>query len=272
MTRAGPDELNKDITQGNNLSEQNRHSYDHGVDGVRSFQATPHGNAPYKEEGVQLRSNNSLGNSFTNMSQQQYYMPKQSRQQQMYNSIISNAIRKSGLDRLGSQNISVQSAGVGRRSGTTGSTAAYDGKVNVGLSTSSSMRSHEPMPHLVPQRTNVLTGATTKYYANQTKLWRQDYTDLVNFQKLKVKRESEVVTNASLKNNQFFQSRFDKTGQKTNKSSVPSGRVRSSITGKFADDGGSQRIQMPLKGRGVQISDKLNEINERRERMEMMTY
>jgi len=81
----------------------------------------------------------------------------------MYNSIISNAVRKT--DMLGSQNVSVHSAGMGRRSGTTGSTAVFDGKVNIGLSTSSSMRSQEPMPHLVPQKTNVLTGATTKYFA-----------------------------------------------------------------------------------------------------------
>lgn len=83
----------------------------------------------------------------------------------MYNSIISNAVRKNDLGKIVSQNISVHSAGIGRRSGTTGSTAAYDGKVNVGLSTSSSMRSQEPMPHLVPQKTNVLTGATTKYFS-----------------------------------------------------------------------------------------------------------
>jgi len=69
----------------------------------------------------------------------------------MYNSIISKAVRKSAFDKLNGKNtMSVQSAGIGRRSGTTGSTAAYDGKVNVGLSTSSSMRSNDHMPHLVP--------------------------------------------------------------------------------------------------------------------------
>jgi len=76
----------------------------------------------------------------------------------MYHSIINNAVRRSSIEK---------NAGNAQRSGTTGSTAAYDGKVNVGLSTSSSMRSHEPMPHLVPQKTNVLTGATTKYFSSQ---------------------------------------------------------------------------------------------------------
>lgn len=129
----------------------------------------------------------------------------------MYNSIISNAVRKNEADRLGSQSMSIHSAGVGRRSGTTGSTTAYDGKVNVGLSTSSSMRSQDHMPHLVPQKTNVLTGATTKYYAGNTKLWKQDYADLVNFQKVKAKRESEITTH-NVKNQSFFQTRMDKTG------------------------------------------------------------
>ena len=58
---------------------------------------------------------------------------------------------------------------MGRHSGggpTTAASAYNDGKVNVCLSTSSSMRSHDAqMPHLVPQKTNVLTGAATKYFA-----------------------------------------------------------------------------------------------------------
>ena len=37
------------------------------------------------------------------------------------------------------------------------------------------------MPHLVPQKTNVLTGAATKYFSNQANHWRQDYSDLVAF-------------------------------------------------------------------------------------------
>ena len=87
----------------------------------------------------------------------------------MYNSIISNALQKNKqFQQKGKHTaMSVQSAGgVARRSGTTGSTAAFDGKVNVGLTTSSSMRSQEQMPHLVPQKTNVLTGASTKYFSN----------------------------------------------------------------------------------------------------------
>ena len=100
--------------------------------------------------------------------------PKQSRQQQMYSSIISNAIRKSAFyDQVGhpkpKQSLHSAAPGMGRLSGggpTTAASAYGDGKVNVGLSTSSSMRSHEAqMPHLVPQKTNVLTGAATKYFS-----------------------------------------------------------------------------------------------------------
>ena len=76
-------------------------------------------------------------------------------------------------------------------SGATRSTAAYDGKVNVGLSTSSSMRS-ENMPHLIPQKTNVLTGAATKYFSNQTNQWHADYSELVMFQRLRQKEAMEA--------------------------------------------------------------------------------
>ena len=51
----------------------------------------------YKEQAIQLRSNNSLEHSITNTS---HLFPKQSRQQQMYNSIISNAVRKSAMEKL----------------------------------------------------------------------------------------------------------------------------------------------------------------------------
>ena len=72
----------------------------------------------------------------------------------MYNSIISNAVQKSVFRQAAAAAMSKSSvksaSGLGRMSGTTVSTAPYDmGKVTVGLSTSSSMRS-ENMPHLIP--------------------------------------------------------------------------------------------------------------------------
>ena len=106
----------------------------------------------------------------------------------MYNSIISQAIRKNNAAFENSNTAKTMSAGGGaetagssyggirgpppvmRRGGT--STSKYgDGRVTVGLSTSSSMRSHDQggtaaMPHLIPQKTNVLTGAATKYFAD----------------------------------------------------------------------------------------------------------
>ena len=107
---------------------------------------------------------------------QSYAGPKQSRQQQMYSSIISSAVQQSVFNQAanaaainaGSKlSTSVKSAsGIGRMSHATRSTAAHDGKVNIGLSTSSSMRSQDNMPHLIPQKTNVLTGAATKYFSN----------------------------------------------------------------------------------------------------------
>ena len=48
------------------------------------------------------------------------------------------------------------------------------------------------MPHLIPQKTNVLTGAATKYFAGQASSWKQDYTDLVQFQKARAHRLGEL--------------------------------------------------------------------------------
>lgn len=99
-------------------------------------------------------------------------VPKPSRQQQMYSSIISNAVRKTTLERIGNQLAAATPSG-GAYSNAGSIRGAYgakrvatvssinDAKVSIGLSTSSSTRSGVDMPHLVPQRTNVLTGAST---------------------------------------------------------------------------------------------------------------
>lgn len=116
----------------------------------------------------------------------------------MYSSVISNAVRKNAFERIGTNlaTNSLATAGgilAGKRSGTVSS--INDGKVTVGLSTSSSMRSNAELPHLVPQRTNVLTGASTQYFSNQAQQWKRNYEDLVAFQKWKVKRETVAVDN-----------------------------------------------------------------------------
>ena len=82
----------------------------------------------------------------------------------MYSSIISNAVQQSVFNQARFKANTKSANGLGRRSGTVYSTYTHDPKHNIGLSTSSSMHSSEQMPHLVPQKTNVLTGASTKYY------------------------------------------------------------------------------------------------------------
>ena len=103
----------------------------------------------------------------------------------MYNSIISQAIRKNNAVAYESHTVTktlsvgggAETAGssYGRgptplmKRGGTSNSKNGDGRVTVGLSTSSSMRSHDQgttMPHLIPQKTNVLTGAATKYFAD----------------------------------------------------------------------------------------------------------
>ena len=49
------------------------------------------------------------------------------------------------------------------------------------------MKSGDNLPHLIPQKTNVLTGATTSYFSKQASAWRSDYADLVSFQKSRLK-------------------------------------------------------------------------------------
>ena len=160
----------------------------------------------------------------------------------MYSSIISNAVQKSAFERVTkTANMSMMSAGhVGRRSGTTGSTAAFDGKVNVGLSTSSSIRSNGAgeMPHLVPQKTNVLTGATTKYFSNQASLWKAEYSDLVTFQKLRQKHEQDSIAQRQSMPEHSGRARNHLTGIRTGKSQGP-----------------TTKITMPLRGKGVKITD-----------------
>ena len=92
----------------------------------------------------------------------------------MYNSIISKAIRKNVAQDAGTTTSAGSYGGLPKRGGTSNSKYGGDGRVTVGLSTSSSMRSHEQggMPHLIPQKTNVLTGAATKYFANQPSSWK----------------------------------------------------------------------------------------------------
>ena len=126
------------------------------------------------------------------------------------------------------------------------------------------MRSHEQggMPHLIPQKTNVLTGAATKYFANQPSSWKQDYSDLVQFQKARANRLGEIESAAPRGN--VYNGPND---------SQRSGKPRlHPITGKSVDDLGGAKVSMPLRGTGINIASQLTEMHERRERMEMMNY
>lgn len=148
-------------------------------------------------------------------------------------------------------------------SAATRSTAAYDGKVNIALSTSSSMRSQDNMPHLIPQKTNVLTGAATKYFSNQTNQWHQDYNELIMFQRL---RQKEAMDEAQKRR---------PAGLPSLSNSVPqSARMRPRVAGKIdaSSVNSNPKLSLPLRGKGVAITDQLREIHERKDRMEMCYY
>ena len=79
----------------------------------------------------------------------------------MYDNVISKAVKNNLHQSLENPNMTNKftSAGSGRIN-TSGANSAMDGRVNVAsCTTSTSMRSDAQMPHLVPQKTNVLTGA-----------------------------------------------------------------------------------------------------------------
>jgi hypothetical protein len=54
-----------------------------------------------------------------------------------------------------------------------------------------SLSSLEQLPYLIPQKTNVLTGAATSYYRQQPAVWNTEYLKLVNYQKRKDQEETE---------------------------------------------------------------------------------
>ena len=75
-------------------------------------------------------------------------------------------------------------------------------------SSNSNMREVDSLPHLVPQKTNVLTGASTSYYVDKSDVWNTEYLKLVNYQKKKeeavytkeAQRLDEKLPNLDLKN------------------------------------------------------------------------
>ena len=108
----------------------------------------------------------------------------------MYNSIISNALKhsKANSAKLGAD--STYGGGTNSIRVHTGATSRIEAeKANAAscTTTSSIMKSGDNLPHLIPQKTNVLTGATTSYFSKQASAWRSDYADLVSFQKSRLK-------------------------------------------------------------------------------------
>ena len=62
----------------------------------------------------------------------------------------------------------------------------------------------QPLPNLIPQKTNVLTGASTKYYSNQMSAWNNTYEGLIKYQATKA--EEKPVRQISAQD--FDQSKF----------------------------------------------------------------
>lgn len=56
-------------------------------------------------------------------------------------------------------------------------------------------RAGASIPHLVPQKTNVLTGACTSYFNKQPTAWKQDYEDLLAYRTYKVQADSSAYLN-----------------------------------------------------------------------------
>lgn len=53
--------------------------------------------------------------------------------------------------------------------------------MDLALNPSLSNISQGGLPYLIPQKTNVLTGASTQYYRKQVTQWNNEYLRLVNY-------------------------------------------------------------------------------------------
>ena len=163
----------------------------------------------------------------------------------MYNNIISNALKNSqkgnslklGADSStygGSQSLQSRLDRSGHRP-----QVARSGQITLGpASIYSSSSTRSDLPHLVPQKTNVLTGATTSYFANQASAWRSDYHELVGFQKSQLQEKKDKIKS---KENAILSSRPP--------------RHRSTHK--------EHNISLPLRGRPLYLGDKLSEMHER---------
>ena len=85
----------------------------------------------------------------------------------MYDSVISRAVK-------------MQNAAVQADVNMTKIQSSMDERSKA-LTTSSSIKDIDSLPHLIPQRTNVLTGASTSYYVNKPAIWNTEYLKLVNY-------------------------------------------------------------------------------------------
>ena len=92
-----------------------------------------------------------------------------------------------------------------------GTTQMEEGNAEDAPPTSSSMRSSaflRDIPHLVPQKKNVLTGAATNYYSGYLSAWRHDYTGLVGFKKNVALRDALTRKNSQDSSDQESSERF----------------------------------------------------------------
>jgi len=85
----------------------------------------------------------------------------------MYDSVISRAVKMQNAAVQADVNMTKRQSSMDERS--------------KALTTSSSIKDIDSLPHLIPQRTNVLTGASTSYYVNKPAIWNTEYLKLVNF-------------------------------------------------------------------------------------------
>jgi hypothetical protein len=85
----------------------------------------------------------------------------------MYDSVISRAVKMQNAAVQADVNMTKRQSSMDERS--------------KALTTSSSIKDIDSLPHLIPQRTNVLTGASTSYYVNKPAIWNTEYLKLVNY-------------------------------------------------------------------------------------------
>ena len=166
----------------------------------------------------------------------------------MYDSVISRALK---------QNASVQAdaLNVSRR---VSSMEPYQDRAKASMTTASSIKDIDSLPHLIPQRTNVLTGASTTYYAQKPAIWNTEYLKLVNYQR---KKEESAYGDLRASSEEKLP---DLPKQRASASQADLSNTTRARR--------SEKVHLPLRGHNLYIGDRIRDFWMRSEMLKAQNF